>query len=67
MRLTEMCSFVCLPVISCLPFRWGEGKKHQLAIVKSILEFQKAMTLKFPPSSLSVTPYHLNFMGQMLG
>lgn len=40
--------------------------KYQLAIAKSIQEFEKAMTVKFFPSSLPITPYHLNFMGQML-
>lgn len=43
------------------------GKKHQLATVKITLEFSKAMTFKFSPSSLSITPYHLNSMDQMLG
>lgn len=60
--------FLPLPItISCLPWRWGGGGEYQLAIAKSMPEFQKAMTVKSPPSSLSVPPYHLNFMGQILG
>lgn len=63
-----MHSHVPLPVIiSCLSLRCGEGQEHHLEIAESILDFQKATTVKFPLSSLSGIPYHLNFGGQKLG